>query len=89
MGGDKQKFWRTVLGFESSESIREAILSQVTIDQLDSNGANNYGEQYQVVILIEGPSKVIWQIKTGWIVLIGEEVARFVTAVPERFGRQQ
>ena len=89
MGGDRQKFWRTVLGFESPGCIREAILSQVTIDQLESRGANNYGEQYQVVILIEGPSKVIWQIKTGWIVLSGEEVARFVTAVPERFGRQQ
>ncbi len=89
VGGDKQKFWRTVLGFESPESIREAILSQVTIDQLEPRGSNHYGEQYQVVILIEGPSKVIWQIRTGWIVLIGEDVARFVTAVPERFGRQQ
>lgn len=88
-GGDKQKFWRTVLGFESPETIREAILAKVTIDGLEPRGANNYGEKYQTTVLIEGPSGVAWRIRTGWIVLTGEDVARFVTAVPERFGRQQ
>ncbi|WP_219898725.1 hypothetical protein [Phormidesmis priestleyi] len=28
-GGDKQKFWREVMGFESPEAIREAILAKV------------------------------------------------------------
>jgi hypothetical protein len=89
VGGDKQKFWRTVLGFESPEAVREAILSQVTIAQLEPSGANSHGEKYQMTILIEGPSSVIWRIKTAWIVLTGESVARFVTAVPERLGRQK
>jgi hypothetical protein len=89
VGGDKQKFWRVVLGFESPEAIREAIVSQVTIDQLETTGANSYGEKYQMTVLIQGPSGVMWSIKTGWIVLAGEDVARFVTAVPERLGRQQ
>lgn len=88
-GGDKQKFWRTVLGFESPEAIRESILATVTIDSLEPKEPNDYGEKYQVTVLIEGPSSVAWRIRTGWIVLTGENVARFVTAVPERFGRQQ
>lgn len=88
-GGDKQKFWRIVLGFESPEAIREAILAKVTLDHLKRSGSNDYGEKYEVTVLIEGPTGVAWRIKTGWIVLNGETVARFVTAVPERFGRQQ
>jgi hypothetical protein len=29
VGGDKRKFWRDVMGFESPEAIREAILAQI------------------------------------------------------------
>jgi hypothetical protein len=87
-GGDKQKFWRTILGFDNPEAIREAILAQVALDQLEPTAPNQYGERYQSLILIQGPSGVIWRIKTIWIVLTGEDIVRFVTAVPERFGRQ-
>ena len=86
--GDKQKFWRSVLGFDSPETIREAILARVSIDQLETRGINNFGEKYQITVLIEGPSGVSWLIRTGWIVLIGENVAKFVTAFPEKLGRQ-
>ena len=86
-GGDKQRFWRTVLGFESPEAIREAILSKVTIDQLEPQSPNQYGDRYQVTILAEGPSGISWWVRTGWIVLRGEQIARFVTAFPERLGR--
>ncbi|PSB24182.1 hypothetical protein C7B69_13755 [filamentous cyanobacterium Phorm 46] len=89
VGGDKQKFWREVMGFESPEAIREAILTQISLDLLRSVGQNDYGERYQAIILITRPSGVSWQIRTGWIVLFGEDIARFVTAVPQRFGRQQ
>ena len=88
-GGDKQKFWREVLGFDNPEAIREAILANVTVDLLEPREANDYGKRYQVTVLIEGASGVTWRVRTGWIVLTGEDIARFVTAVPERFGRQQ
>ncbi|MEG4344878.1 hypothetical protein QUB70_16505 [Microcoleus sp. A003_D6] len=89
VGGDKQKFWREVMGFESPEAIREAILAQISLDLLHSVGENDYGERYQAIILIRGLSGISWQIRTGWIVLFDENIARFVTAVPQRFGRQQ
>lgn len=82
-------FWYKVMGFQSPEAIREALLAEVSIDLLQLQGQNAYGDRYQAVILITGPSGVAWLIRTGWIVLIGEDIARFVTAVPERFGRQQ
>jgi hypothetical protein len=50
---------------------------------------NAYGKRYQAIILVTGRSGVSWQIRTGWIVLSGEDIARFVTAFPQRFGRQQ
>ena len=46
-------------------------------------------DRYQAVILITGSSGVSWQIRTGWIVLFDSDIARFVTAFSERFGRQQ
>lgn len=87
-GGDKQKFWRGVLGFESPEAIREAILANVSVDLLEPKEPNDYGDRYQATVVIVGKSGVAWRIKTAWIVLTGEDIARFVTAVPERFGRQ-
>lgn len=88
-GGDKQKFWREVMGFESPEAIREAILAKVMIDLLEASGQDDHGYRFQAVFLITGLSGVSWQIRTGWIVRYGEDVARFVTAFPERSGRQK
>jgi len=89
IGGDKQKFWREVMGFESPEAIREVILAEVTVDDLQIRGQDDHGYRFQAVVLITGRSGVSWQVRTGWIVRYGEDVARFVTAVPERLGRQK
>jgi hypothetical protein len=83
-GGDKQKFWREVLGFESPEAIRSAILESVTVTDLAFRRQDQYGERYQAVTLIQGMADKSWWVKTGWIVRSGETAARFVTAVPER-----
>lgn len=89
VGGDKRKFWQGVMGFESPGTIRQAIMTQISLELLQPAGQNDYGDRYQAVVIIPGPSGVRWRIRTGWIVLFGEDIARFVTAVPERFGRQK
>lgn len=89
VGGDKRKFWREVMGFESPEAIREAILAEVSLELLQPVGQNDYGDRYQAVILMTDSSSIVWQIRTGWIVLFDSDIARFVTAFPERFRRQQ
>ncbi|MEO0521105.1 MAG: DUF6883 domain-containing protein [Cyanobacteria bacterium P01_A01_bin.116] len=86
-GGDKQKFWREVLGFDSPESVRAAILDSVEVASLQFQRQDQYGDRYQAVEWIQGLSVIGWWVRTGWIVRFGETVARFVTAIPERSQR--
>ncbi len=83
-GGDKQNFWRNIMGFSTPEELRSAILSEVTLDQLQPQGQNAYGDLYRAYIQLTGPSGQTRRIRTVWIVRFGEEIARFVTAVPVR-----
>ncbi|MEL6380883.1 MAG: DUF6883 domain-containing protein [Cyanobacteria bacterium J06626_18] len=85
-GGDKQKFWREVLGFESPDTVRSAILDAVKLADLTFQRQDQYGDRYQAVSQIQGSSGIRWWVRTGWIVRSGETVARFVTAIPERSG---
>jgi hypothetical protein len=85
-GGDKRKFWREVMGFESPEAIREAILAEVSLDMLQPQSQNEQGELYRAYIQVTGASGISRRIRTVWIVLFDEDVARFVTAVPDRLG---
>lgn len=88
-GGDKRRFWREVMGFSAAADLREAILSQASIQSMQVQGDTPYGTRYVGSIVIKGPSGVSRQIRTVWIVLFEEEVASFVTAHPERSRRQE
>lgn len=61
-GGDKQKFWREVLGFDSPESVREAILTSVEVADLEFQRQDQYGDRYQAVKLIQGLSGISWWV---------------------------
>jgi hypothetical protein len=86
-GGDKRKFWREIMGFESAELLREAILSGVRIEQCQFQNTDQFGDRYRCSILLTSASDVLWRICTVWIVPRGETTARFVTAYPEQSGR--
>lgn len=88
-GGDKRKFWREVMGYESPEAIREAILAAVSLDILQPQSQNAQGELYRAYIQLTGTSGLSRRIRTVWIVLFNEDVAQFVTAVPDRLGGLQ
>lgn len=85
-GGDKRKFWQEVMGFESPEAIREAILATVSLYMLQPQNQNDFGQLYRAYIVLAGASGITRRIRTVWIVLFNENVARFVTAVPDRIG---
>lgn len=87
-GGDKRKFWHDVMGFQSAEAIREAILAELSVELLQPQGQNAYGERYQAIISLTAPSGITRRIQTIWIVLFDEDIARFITAYPERPRRQ-
>jgi hypothetical protein len=81
-GGDKRRFWRILMGFQSPITLREALINAVSTESLQPAGDNDFGSLYQAVVLLTGPSGVSRPIQTVWIVLSGENVARFVTAYP-------
>lgn len=83
-GGDKRRFWREVMGFHSAEILRNALLAKVSTDLLQSSGQNAFGYFYEASVWITGPSKRSFLVRTVWIVLLEQDVARFVTAYPER-----
>ena len=80
---DKTRFWRGQLGFQDPEELRRVLLSMLSVDQLQRTGQNSYGWRYNAVIALTGPSGATWRVRTGWVVLHGESVARFVTAFPD------
>ena len=86
IGGDKRKFWREIMGFESPLAIRLAILAEVSVDLFEPQSQNQYGQLYRSYIYLTGVSGISRRIRTVWIVLIDEDIARFVTAVPDRLG---
>lgn len=86
-GGDKQKFWCEILGFDSAEAVREAILAQVTPDNLEKTTPNAYGERYQSIIEITGHPAESDTSKPFGQFLAGEKIARLVTAVPQSIRR--
>lgn len=88
-GRDKQKFWQNILGFESAEALREAILKEVTVELLEPLGANEFGERYAASIQITGANQITKAVRTIWIVRFNEDIARFVTAYPDRKSRRQ
>jgi hypothetical protein len=87
VGGDKRKFWREVMGFENPETVREAILETVSLEILQKQDTTEYGDRYRAYLKIRGQSGQLRRIRTVWIVLTGESVARFVTAVPASLGK--
>lgn len=76
------------MGFESAEAIRQAILAEISLKLLQPQGQNAWGDRYSASIRITSPSGRSKQILTAWIVRFGEDIARFVTAVPDRKGEQ-
>ena len=74
------------MGFKDPETIREAILAKISLEMLQLQDIAEYGNRYRVYIEIVGLSGESRRIRTVWIVLTGEDIARFVTAVPDRLG---
>lgn len=81
-GGDKKNYWQNILGFTSAQAIRQAILAEITINQLQPQGIHPYGHRYIAVISVDAPLCRSRPILTIWLVPFGETFARFITAIP-------
>ncbi len=88
-GGDKIQFWQKIMGYDSAESIRDAILQKVTPQDLAFQRQDAYGDRYTAIVSLTDRHEQSREILTAWIVLKSENIARFVTAVPQRSRRQK
>jgi hypothetical protein len=87
-GGDKSRFWQNVMGYDSTEAIRDTILQKITPQDLVFQRQDAYGDRYTAIVSLTDQREQSREILTAWIVLKGEKIARFVTAVPQRSRRQ-
>ena len=85
-GGDKQKYWRQVLGFDLADELRQAILAEISPDMLKPHGKHPYGDRYLASIQVDSPTGRSQAILTVWLVRFGEDIARLITAYPDRKG---
>jgi hypothetical protein len=71
--GYTQNEWHVLQGH-----LREALRQGQAIHA----GHNDYGEKYTVLARLKTPSGISRDIITVWIVLLGDDVPRFITAYP-------
>jgi len=81
-GGDKSKFWREIMGFQQPALLRKTILDKISAQLLQFQDDNGFGDVYRAIISLVDPAGRERLIRTVWIVLYNENVARFVTAYP-------
>ena len=77
------------MGYDSAESICDAVLQKVTPQDLVFQRQDDYGDRYTAIISLTDQREQLREILTAWIVLKGKNIARFVTAVPQRSRRQK
>ncbi|MCX5935544.1 MAG: hypothetical protein NTU99_12330, partial [Pseudanabaena sp. LacPavin_0818_WC45_MAG_42_6] len=77
------------MGYDTAESIRDTILQKVTPQDLVFQRQDAYGDRYTVIVSLTDHREQSREILTAWIVLKGKNIARFVTAVPQRSRRQK
>lgn len=83
MGRFKAVFFEG-LGYSRSEWTRlESDLRQLTvIGEATLGKQTKYGQHYEIRGTVHGPSGKAAEIMTIWIVRVGEDAPRFVTAFP-------
>ncbi|MFN9873256.1 MAG: DUF6883 domain-containing protein [Pseudanabaena sp.] len=88
-GGDKSRFWQNVMGYDNPEAIRDTILQKIAPSDLIFQRQDAYGDRYTAIVSLIDQREQSREILTAWIVLKGENIARFVTAVPQCSRRQK
>lgn len=83
VGRTKARFF-AALGFTRSEwpLLEQALLDLAVRGNSERGQASPFGQKYAVRGDIQGPSGREAEVVSIWIVLVGEDVPRFVTAYP-------
>lgn len=85
-GKHKAAVFKSALGYTSkdAELLSQAIRNGLTKNKAYFVGNNGYGDQYRVIILVDGINEKAGTkqpIVTGWIIRNGETIPRMVNAI--------
>ena len=67
---------------EAYEQLETDLREQILSREAQEAGASRYGQKYEILGPLTGPSGTTAWVRTIWIVLMGEAVARLVTLIP-------
>lgn len=83
VGRYKASFFNA-LGYsrEDWRRLEEAFRYLISSEDAVPGNASEFGEKYEVRGTLEGPAGRRAEVVTVWIILTGETIPRFVTAVP-------
>jgi len=70
-------------GQENWEQLAKDIITQHLTLNAELGEKTKYGQKYMIAGDIKGPSGRVIRLKSIWIILTGEDFARFITIYPE------
>lgn len=82
-GKGKAKFFRE-FGFDETTSglLESGLLAIARQGEIDSHAETSFGAKYVIDGSLLTPTEVVINVRTVWIVEVGETAPRFVTAYP-------
>lgn len=83
IGRYKATFFRSLGYTQSDWKVLEGHLRKLLEQDAEEREETEFGTKYEIRGTIAGPSGHSAAIVTVWVILHGEEMARFVTAYPE------
>ena len=83
VGRSKARFF-AALGFHRDRwaELQRALLSLAQNGEAELDPATEFGQKYVVRGMLEGPAGRAAMIVSAWIILLGENVPRLITAYP-------
>ena len=80
-GSDKAKVFMSALGFDKSNmnQLRDQILAKLPTAEAIVKTKNEFGQRYQVDIMILGVNGNTANVRTAWIILDGTDVPKLTS----------
>ena len=83
VGRHKAQFFNSLGYTQDNWELLDDDLRRLDISKAKMTSETEYGTKFEIRGTIEGPGGRKANIITGWIILHGEEILRFVSAYPE------
>jgi len=81
VGGHKAKVLKSALGYTKAHAgqLRDAVINQLPKVEAVARELDQYGQRYNVDMMLRGPNGNSAMVRTGWIIKVGEDAPNLVT----------